>query len=463
MLTKRRKIASLAEEERTKYVPMIDWIGSNAHQSLFHFSDEVFEQFLKFKDVHAVDVERERLQYSRSWRYSYTNKDHKKEFVPLPLMFKVPTEEIYCKGVRAHRAIYEAVEEFIRNNRSKNLAEFLVAYARLFTLAANQMDWDAKPIFSLFALNEFMSDEGKNYENYGSFVEANYDRLVELMDEFKLVDYDHTEALVERVKPKYKSSSSIDFSPFTLVSNSSKEQKEIVNSLTVEDLNKFIELDIDSIGAYGRSPKGLLVGAKQLIEMAKNSVAPNPSVSDVRHSFTITFFASYVNTPLDSLPKSPNVFIRCTLDEINRIRMSTAAPTNSVISTSRINRISSFLNKHSDEFSPQELFAIFHMLGSKSSVVRAGTVNEFVVFLEEYLNHEHAVDFFKILADVVLNYNQALPTIKEWNESFSEGITNLGGDIAASMAVSTKAYETPRRILEPLRAVRQTLLLKDPC
>lgn len=461
MLTKRRKVDSLTEEERTKYGPMIDWLVNNGNQSSFHFSDEVFKQFLKFKDAHSADAERKRAQYGNYRRYAY--KEYKKPFVPIPLMFKVPAKEIYSKGVRAHGAINEAVEKSIRDNRSKNLASFLTAYARLFTFGTNQIDWDAKPIFSLFALNEFMSDESGKYTNYGGFVEANYDRLVKSMDELQLVDYDHTEALVERVKPKFKSSSSVDFSPLTLMSNSTKEQKEIVNSLTVEDLNKFIELDINNIGSYGRSPKGLLIGAKQLVEMAKNSAAPNPSVSDVRHNLTITFFASYANTPLDSLPKSPNVFIRCALDEIDRIRMSINAPTNSVISTARINRISSLLNKHSDEFSPQELFAIFHMLASKSSVVRAGTTNEFVVFLEGYLNHEHAVDFFKILADVVLNYNQTLPTIKEWNESFSEGITNLGGDIAASMAVSTKAYETPRRILEPLRAVRQTLLRKDPC
>ena len=337
----------------------------------------------------------------------------------------------------------------------------MVTFLDSFLIKDAKMDipWDDTPVIQIIGMNEFLGSNSP--ETYGKFLETNRKEIDNLASELKLNPFADTSDLVKSAKP-YLTRWSKSFSPILLLRDSKKSHREVIYSLTVDEMRKIISIIAASsyYAEYKAGKSQLSVKANILIDSVRSDNKKIYTKADVRKHLLMAFSKSYTNSTPGEIPSDPVSTLVGLTEAMREISMvdEISYASSSYVLADRVYKISHFLVENSEYFSGIEMSAIIYSLGTRSAIVRGGSHDDYIKLIEDIINDytlEEAIDFFKIIADVVIRYNNTLPTVHEWRKSISEGITFLGGDIAVEMAVSTTAYNKKRSVHIKIRDFRK--------
>lgn len=452
MIEKLRSVESLSDDEKIKYSDMIKYLGQSGQKAeSFIFCDESLKQFNHFKKL--LDEQ--------------SNSDELPVFMPLPPYLGLTAEEMYSEGlslgdikVALTKKHYEP-RTYIKDNLFNTYAENIT----LSNFRGIPTAWDDRPLHTLIAISTMAAQRDSDQDSrvLGEWIEEAQDKIDKLASSYKIpLPYSifasgFASGLsifitgAGRKEPHY--------TPVLLSYDSTDEHVELIYSLSKTDLRKISSyLKFSPIRNMGNSPEDRYEAIREIIDKIQNEQAGIPK-DIVKAKLMEAFYSSISNSePIDK-PQTPFWTTRELMDCIDKMYIADKGEyvSSNSVKTDRIYNIADNLVSLSKHITPREMAAIVYSICLRSSVARTGSADEYVSLFESFVGKEDEVDFLKIIADVVLNFNEQLPSVKEWSVSFSEGVTNLGGDIAVSIAISSSAINKKRNITKALEQFRQSL------
>lgn len=438
MFEKLRTYDSLSDTDKLKYEDMYKEIKSFnnlAYDERFVFNDSVLEQFRAFKSNPLL---------------------HDQYFMYLPDYYGINVIEFFENYNDTSKAFYSSFIALVKENATVDMVDFLG------NVIDNKHLWDDTYIVHVVGLNEFL--ESGDTGLYGDFFEKNFEHISNLAYRLELNRYADTADLVKACKPGSFWNHRVDWSILLPVGGGEKKHLELVYSMNADEIRKVLaKLCTKKYNSeYMSSKANLPIKLGYMLTSIRDGIKIY-SNNDVYKNLMMAFSKSYANSTPSEVPAQPTAVLNALVESMHNISMTSNLNhiTKAYVSTDRVYKISEFLVEYSDCFSGIEISAIIYSLGSRSSVSRSGTQDDYIKLIEEIIEKfsiDETIEFFRIIADVVLTYDGNLPTVKEWYKSFNDGITFLGGDVAAELAISTTAYNKERRILGPLKEFRVATL-----
>lgn len=430
MFERMRTYNSLSAVDKERFSEMYKVLKATNFRENFIFNDESLKQFNEAKNTNAI--------------YDF--------FIVSPAYGLTPSEII--KDYESMNEVFHAVVQNVKEKCSPDMFNFLNPFFK----NASELPWDDSPIVQVIAMNEFLGSNSSM--TYGEFFETNKKEIDSLVKELHLSPFADTTNLVKATTPHFTSWSK-SFSPILLLGDSKKSHREVIYSLTVDEMRKIISIIVSSSyhAEYKAGKSQLSVKANILVNSIRIDEKSHTK-EDVRKHLLMAFSKSYTNSTPGEIPSNPIATLVGLTEAMKEISMvdQISAASSSYVLADRVYKISHFLVENSEYFSGIEMSAIIYSLGTRSAIVRGGSHDDYIRLIEDVINNyelEEAIDFFKIIADVVLRYNNTLPTVHEWRKSISDGVTFLGGDIAVEMAVSTAAYNKKRNVHIKLKDFRR--------
>lgn len=438
MFEKLRTYNSLSDTDKLKYEDMYNEIKSFnnlAYDEKFVFNDNVLEQFRAFKSNPLL---------------------HDQYFMYLPDYYGINVVKFFENYNDRSKGFYGSFIALVKENATVDMVDFLG------NVIDNKYLWDDTYIVHVVGLNEFL-DSGDT-GSYGDFFEKNFEQISSLAYRLELNRYADTADLVKACKPGLFWNNTRDWSILLPVGGGEKEHLELVYSMNVDEVRKVLaKLCTRKYSSeYMSSKTNLPIKLGYILASIRDGLKIY-SNNDVYKNLLMAFSKSYANSTPSEVPAKPTAVLNALVESMHNISMTSNLHhlTKAYVYTGRVYKISEFLVEYSDYFSGVEISAIIYSFGRRSSFSRNGTQDDYIKLIEEIIEKfsiDETIEFFRIIADVVLTYDGNLPTIKEWQKSFNDGIDTLGGDVAAELAISTRAYNKERQTTEALNTFRRATL-----
>ena len=447
MIEKLRAVESLSDDEKIKYSDMIEYLGRSGQKAeSFIFCDESLEQFKQFRKLFDEQ----------------SSNDEIPVFMPLPPYLGLTAEEMYSEGLSLDNVKTALTKKHQpRTYYIDNIFDRYAEYTTLSNFRGIPTVWDNRPLRTLIAISTLTSQRDPNHDSktLGEWIEETQDEIDNFANSYKIpLPYDlRTPGLSVFITGAGKKDP--HYTPVLLSHDSTDEHVELIYSLSETDLRKLGSyLKVSPIRNMGSSPEDRYETIREIIDKIQNEQEGIPR-DIVKAKLMEAFYSSISNSePIDK-PQTPFWITRELMDCIDKVNIAEKreyVSPNSV-KTNRIYNVADNLVGLSEHLTPREVAAIIYSICIRSCVARTGSADEYISLFESFIGKEEEVDFLKIMADVVLNFDSQLPSVKEWSTSFSEGVTNLGGDIAVSIAISSSAVNKKRSITKALELFRRSV------
>lgn len=265
--------------------------------------------------------------------------------------------------------------------------------------------------YKLFSLNGFLSQD--EFAVYGDYLNEHWDRDVDNLLNLRLEPGPYTDAIVKHIEGEI----------LTFYPNLSKKDKTLIESLTKEELIYLVGLDKEMLWSNLNA-----VGMKlQLLLDEKDKTTRSKDYGTVYNTLFLLFVKAVANDPKIDNPHMRMFKFQEKLMDTMSSKFSDKPQylSNSVVSADSIWAIVDFLNKNISSFRSREMLALLLALNNRSACVKDGTLTQWIKFLNKALDKqtdEDNIEFFKLLAEIVLRNKNSVPTLKDWNKALDDGV-----------------------------------------
>lgn len=308
----------------------------------------------------------------------------------------------YSQNLEIHRRMLQANTV----NPPKALGDFIIAEILSIQQSYNAVS-DGR-LLGFVNVNNFLAQ--KEFENYGDYLEANWDRDYKQLLTLSIPIYPHTESLVEKFYyAKSLFSHHLAKSIRARVAELSKSEFETIlkaKKILLQTPSTSVILRIDSILSEAQAPTRMKT--KKDVENTLYQLFGRTLSKETSFNIRAKF---------EAFPSVMRDFLQSITDNETMI-------SNSVVSTNQFASILKALEDNIDELSMNQYFAVLFSLNYRSCVVSSGNKADYVKFLAHVLDScddDEKVSFFKLISNIVFLSNTSAPTIADWYATWDGG------------------------------------------
>jgi len=282
-------------------------------------------------------------------------------------------------------------------------------------------------LYSTLALNEFLNQD--EITVYRDFLENNHEKISGFVEALTFPQYSHSKNVIEHLS---ESKHILQLRP-----GAKNDLKDSVEFLTLDQIKTLLKEPIKELLTQpGTVPK--VIAAK--LAKQRGEVERLPGTAQIYNTFFLAFSKGLAKESSSAgyrFDKLSTLVVEYLNDFMKDVYTKSEHSQLGQISSAQALALSNYFLDIAEELTPRELFAVLAGLGTPGIFSRGNraTSREFLIKATA-LPREESIDFFKSLSQVIISYEESLPSAQQWLSALENDELVLGDGIMMAAIVS---------------------------